>query len=134
MRVAELMTEDPITVTPRATVGEALELMYTHDVRHLPVVRQERLVGMLSDRDLRGLFIPDQDVPGLFDAGRLDLEVSDLMSESPVAVATDADIDDAIEILLENRVGAVPVVHPVDGSLMGILSYTDILREAIGRF
>ena len=133
MRVAELMTADPITISPRATIAEALERMYANDVRHLPVVQHDRLVGMLSDRDLRGLFIPDPDVPGLFDANRLTIEVSDLMSNNPISLPSEADVDDAIEILLEHRVGAVLIVDPLDGTLVGIVSYTDILREAQGR-
>lgn len=133
MRVAELMTEDPITVTPRATVSDALELMVSHDVRHLPVVSHDRLVGMLSDRDLRGLFVPDRDLSGAYDASRLDVEVGDIMSTQALSVTTEQDVDDAIEVLLEHRVGAVAVIHPLDGTLVGIVSYTDILREAQGR-
>ena len=134
MRVAELMTEDPIIITPGATVAEALDRMYSHDVRHLPVVKHGRLVGMLSDRDLRGLFVPDPDVPGLFDANRMAMEVADLMSNNPISLPTEAEVDDAIEIILEHHIGAIPIVDTLDGTLVGIVSYTDILREAQGRF
>ena len=133
MRAADLMTEDPITTTPAATVAEALEQMYANDVRHLPVVAHGRLVGMLSDRDLRGLFVPDSDVAGLFDTTRLTTRVADLMSSNPLSVSAEADIDDVIELLLEHRIGAVPVVNASDDALVGIVSYTDILREAQGR-
>ncbi len=134
MRVAELMTEDPIIIAPGATIAEALDRMYSHDVRHLPVVKHGRLVGMLSDRDLRGLFVPDPDVPGLFDASRMAMAVVDLMSNNPISLPTEADVDDAIEIILEHHIGAIPIVEPLDGTLVGIVSYTDILREAQGRF
>ncbi|TNF25112.1 MAG: CBS domain-containing protein [Deltaproteobacteria bacterium] len=133
MRVADLMTSDLITIAPGATVADALDRMYTHDVRHLPVVRHGRLVGMLSDRDMRGLFIPDPEVPGLFDASRMTITVSDLMSNNPIALPTEADVDDAIEAILENHIGAIPIVDALDGTLVGIVSYTDILREAQGR-
>jgi len=133
MRVAELMTADPISIAPSATVADALDRMYSHDVRHLPVVRHGRLVGMLSDRDMRGLFIPDPEVAGLFDTNRMSMTVSDLMSNNPISLPTEADVDDAIEAMLENNIGAVPIVDPLDGTLVGIVSYTDILREAQGR-
>ncbi len=133
MRVSEIMTDKPIATTPRASIGDALELMYAHDVRHLPVIDDERLVGMISDRDLRGLFVPDAEIEGLFDTSRLEMLVADLMSANPLAVQRDGEIDDVIELLLEHKIGAVPVVNPRDDILVGIVSYTDILRGAIGR-
>jgi len=134
MRVSELMTLDPIFARSNDTVAEALETMYSNDIRHLPVVGHGRLIGIVSDRDLRGLFFPNPEVEGLFDMKRLGLSLADIMSSDPLAVHGETDIDEVIEIMLEHKVGAVPVVDSRDDSLVGIISYVDILREAQGRF
>ena len=58
MLVARRMSRDPISISPEASIQEAIELMKTHSIRHLPVVDgQERLVGWVSDTELRGVFI-----------------------------------------------------------------------------
>lgn len=53
MRIESIMRRQVITASPTTTIGEALQLLRENKIRHLPVVEQERLVGILSDRDLR---------------------------------------------------------------------------------
>jgi acetoin utilization protein AcuB len=127
----DVMTEDPATISLTATVGDAVRLLQTLDVRHLPVVDDEgTLVGMLSDRDLRGLAFPQ--VSGEEYLGEiqtaLEAPVSTLMSSDVVAVEVEDDVSLIIELMLDHKIGAVPVVD-TDDSLVGIVSYVDLLRQ-----
>ena len=126
----DLMTEDPTTVGMNATVQKAIGLLHALDVRHLPVVDEEgTLVGMLSDRDVRGLAFPE--VLGAEYAGTiqtaLDAPVASVMSANVLSVDLEADAAEIIDLMLDQKVGAVPVVD-ADGTLVGIVSYMDILR------
>ena len=128
MRAGTLMTTYPVTVTPEATVAEALDLMRDLDVRHLPVVERGALVGMLSDRDLRHVNLSRL----LTDADALRRElaapVAELMRSDVICVEAETDLSDVIELLLENKIGALPVIQPDTQAVVGIVSYIDVLR------
>lgn len=130
MTARELMTREPAVVDPRATVHEAAELLQALAVRHLPVVDEDgALVGMLSDRDLRALIVPSyegDEFVGDVQTKR-DAAVSTLMSGSVLSIDDEANASEAVEIMLEHKVGAVPVID-ADGTLVGIISYIDVLR------
>lgn len=132
MLARDIMTTSPICVTIRTRLGEAIEVMHENDVRHLPVLDGERLVGILSDRDLRALWDPALDVR-VGDGRVYDRRVSDFMSSDLITVAEEDDIDAIIDAFVDHKIGAVPVVD-ADGTLAGIISYLDILQAARGRF
>ena len=127
----DLMTADPVAVRATDTVRDAVQLFQALEVRHLPVVNAQReLVGMLSDRDLRGLALPvviDHQWVGAIQTA-LESRVATLMSSDPLSVAVDADAAEIVDLMLEQRIGAVPVVD-ADQKLVGIVSYVDVLRE-----
>lgn len=132
MKIVNLMTHDPLTVAPMETVGKADELMAENNIRQIPVVNRRELVGIVTDRDIRSF---------LSDALRTDPEerekalktpVRDIMTSGPVFVSPDDDLQDAIEILIEQKFGAVPVVDEAEG-LVGIVSYVDMLRCFLDR-
>ena len=130
MLVAACMTPDPITVGPDSTIYDAMQMMLERDIRHLPVVDERgELVGMLSDRDLRkfSLSFSEDDAHV---KERLRARVADLANTDLLTVSTEDELKDAIEQMLENKVGALPVVDPVESKLAGILSYVDVLRAA----
>jgi acetoin utilization protein AcuB len=119
MTARELMTESPQVVDATATLQSALEKLHALDVRHLPVVDSDgALVGMLSDRDLRASMF----------ALPLDASVSSIMTSDVIAVDEEADASEVIELMLDNKIGAVPVID-ADETLVGIISYVDILRN-----
>ncbi len=125
---ADLMTANPRTILDTASVAEAIEVLEELDVRHLPVVDSEgNLVGMLSDRDLRPL-ATEQDEEGL--VRRMRTPVVDLMTGGVVSVVFDTDVREIIELMLDHRIGAVPVVDG-EGQIVGIVSYVDILRTLL---
>ena len=130
MRASALMTTHPVTVTTKATIAEALALMRDLDIRHVPVVEQGALVGMLSDRDLAYLDVG----ASLTDVGatRLRRELSTpvvkAMSSDVIYVEPETDVSEIVTLLLEHKIGAVPVVHPDTRAVVGIVSYIDVLR------
>ncbi|MEM7448698.1 MAG: CBS domain-containing protein [Myxococcota bacterium] len=132
MLVRELMTEHPICVEGSASLGEAVDLFMEVPFRHLPVTEEGALVGMLSDRDVRSLIAPrvvDQEALASLKA-RYEQRVSQIMAPDPVTTHPEEDLSTAISMMLEHRVGALPVVDSASGDLLGILSYVDILRAA----
>lgn len=133
MRAAEVMTEDPFWVEPEATAGEAVRKLQEARVRHLPVLEDGVVVGMLSDRDLRSgmsSVLDTVDWPRELSA-YLTEPVRSLMSRPVQSVTPDSDLKDAVSIMLRERVGAVPVVDPESNRLVGIISYFDVL-EVVG--
>ena len=130
MRVADWMTPDPVTIAPGATAGEALALMRQRRIRHLPVVDGGRLVGMLSDRDLRTA-LPSAVVLGELeeDDPAASRPVAEIMTADPLTIPPSQPVEEAARLLTEQRIGAVPVV---DGPrLLGILSADDLLRAFV---
>lgn len=127
MVVSEVMTENPATVDASRSVREVLRELYELDVRHLPVVDNGQLVGIVSDRDMRAVTVP------LLDGGsgdQLDQSISDLMSSDVVSVDPEMDLTEVVDLMIEHRIGAVPVVAPETQDLVGIVSYIDILKAA----
>lgn len=129
MTVGEIMTRSPMTAESTTTVGEALGLLYELDVRHLPVVDEGRLVGMISDRDLRTLLGPSFRL-GVAKTDVLERPIGPLMSSDVRSVDPETELSEAIDIMLDNRVGALAVTSAEDDQLVGIVSYVDILRAA----
>lgn len=122
MVVREWMTTKLATVGKEASIQEALEVMKRGSIRHLPVVDdQARMVGWVTDADLRGVLI----------ASMLeDLTVEDVMVRSPYIVQPEASLEDAAALILEKRIGGLPVIE--DGKLVGVVTVVDILRAFIG--
>lgn len=120
-KVRTLMTSNAMTVQAATTIEEATELCRTTGVRHLPVADGERLVGMLSDRDLRRL--RGEQRPS-------DTPVRDVMTREPVSVAEDQRVSQAARSMLDHRISALPVVR--GERLVGILTLTDLLDHCLG--
>jgi acetoin utilization protein AcuB len=130
MQVQELMTEAPVTIRPTETVRSALLRMEDQEIRHLPVVEGKRLVGVVSDRDLREYRLPimqEIDNPQLVN-DLFDTPVGEVMNAAVVTLDTGETIMTAIDLILEYGVGALPVVDRDQGTLVGIVSYVDVLR------
>jgi acetoin utilization protein AcuB len=130
MTARELMTADPATVSPTATIADAWDLMREMDIRHLPVVDGEIVVGMLSDRDLGSLdvgrLLTEEGAEGL--RRRLARPVIQIMSSDVVAAEPETEVSELIALFLEQKVGAIPVVIPDSRRIVGIVSYIDVLR------
>lgn len=132
MNVSEIMTAAPAAATPDSTVRDVARSMYELDVRHIPIVHDGELQAIVSDRDLRTATLPDLEEatsPGR-QAEILDTPVIELAPSQLFTVSPTDDVLDVIEVMVEQRVGAVPVVETDEGRLVGIVSYVDVLRAA----
>jgi acetoin utilization protein AcuB len=130
MIAEDVMSDNPASIREDATLGEAVEVLLGAEFRHLPVVRGTELVGMISDRDVRSLITPRLfDVAALEELkSRYDDRVAELMSTDVVKVYPATDLGEVIDRMLDEHVGALPVVDADTGALLGIVSYVDVLR------
>ncbi|HWP24497.1 MAG TPA: CBS domain-containing protein [Candidatus Binatia bacterium] len=132
MKVVDVMTTDPLTVEPTETVGQADELMSEHRIRQLPVVQGRSLVGIVTDRDIRS-FLTHTVLADLQARERaLNTPVREIMTTEPLTLAADDPLQDAVEMLIEEKIGGIPVVDPAEG-LVGIVTYVDVLRCFLNR-
>jgi len=128
MKVRELMTGAPITVRPDTPVFDARQIMVKERIRHLLVTENKRLVGIVTDRDIR-LNLPSQATSlSMWEVNYLlaKLTVAQVMTKSVIITGMEQDAADAARLMLEHKIGALPVL---DGSdLVGIVTETDMLR------
>ena len=122
-----VMTADPETILEEASLFDAAAKMAELGVRHLPVVDDLGvLVGMLSDRDIRSsIGDPVDALRGRHEES--ESRVSDVMAPDPLRVGLDAPISEIAEMLVDERIGAVPIVDEGDRPV-GIVSYVDLIR------
>jgi acetoin utilization protein AcuB len=102
------------------------------EIRHVPVVEQGTLVGMVSDRDLRSYLLPrpEQIIRADEARARLAASVEMVMRTDTLTVPPETSVVAIIDLLLQEHIGAVPVVQPASHVLLGIVSYIDVLRVA----
>ena len=118
--VKDLMTSDLTTVAPETSVSEAAERMAREDIGPLPVVENDRLVGIVTDRDLVVRVLAEGRDPR-------STTVREVASEDPVTVSVDDDLVTTLDLLAKHQVRRVPVV---DGDrLVGIVAQADVARE-----
>lgn len=130
MLVRDLMSTETITAPPSLPLPDAARLMQSRGIRRLPVIEGGRLVGIVSDRDLREALPSTLSTLSMWEATtRLaSLTVADIMQRSVLTTTPDADARDAAHTLLEHRVGALPVIDGA-GHVVGLLSVSDVLRD-----
>jgi acetoin utilization protein AcuB len=119
MKVAECMTPEPAYVAPDDTLTAAIALMEAGDFRAVPVIRNGKLVGIISDRDIRKYW---QNPEGT--------KISAVMSENPICIAPDDSVNEAVRTLLATKIGGLPVIK--EDKLVGIITTTDILKAVVG--
>lgn len=124
LRVRDSMTREVITLGPEASASEAWSLCREHRIRHIPVVQDGRLAGMVSDRDLRDVSPSSRDNR---DAATLQwVRVGDMMTRSPITISPFDTIDHAAREMYARKIGCLPVVD--DGELVGIVTSSDMMR------
>ena len=126
MNAFGLLSDHPVTVEPTTRIHEAVDRMESFRIRHLPVLQNRKLVGIVSDRDIllflgqsRGIYLrPDMGPPATL--------VEQIMSAPVRSIAPGLALDEIVEFLIAHRFSALPVL--VNGDLLGIVTKTDILR------
>lgn len=126
--VRDLMSAPPIWISPETTLNEAEALMDTERVRRLPVVDADgRLVGIVSRSDVReGLSASAAHHPLAPDAHEHWLTVADVMSTHVITVSADAPLWQAAELMLEHKIGGLPVME--GNEVVGVVTESDIFK------
>lgn len=117
MDVKKWMVKKLVTIAKNSSIREAIELMKKHSIRHLPVVDGSRLIGLVTQGDLRQAIIPSM---------LEEISLKDIMITNPITVPSDASIDTAAKLIFEHKIGCLPVVSK-GNRLLGIITVTDIL-------
>lgn len=126
--VREIMMSSPVTLTPEDTLDLASDVISLGRIRHIPIMEDGRLVGILTARDLMGAAATEifglkhKQQSALFKS----VLIKDVMKKKVVTVAPETKIKDAAHLMANKKIGCVPVVS--DGTLVGLVTTTDILR------
>jgi CBS domain-containing protein len=119
--VRDAMTEDPRSIGQSASVVEAALLMREEDIGSLPITDDEKLVGMITDRDITTRVVAEAADPKMTSVG-------DVYSRDLISVEPDKDLEEALQLMARHQVRRLPVVE--NGRLVGIVAQADIaLRE-----
>ena len=115
MLVRDRMTKTPVTIEPDDFLNVALQRMKTGGFHRLPVIANGKLVGIVTERDLRA------------HRGYLEhTKVNGIMTENPLTIDGASTLEEAAQIMLQRQIGGLPVIE--DGKLLGIITATDVLR------
>ena len=116
MKVHEWMTRNPVTVSKDEDVRGCMDLMTEHSIRHLPVVEDQKLVGFVTESDLREVSST---------SSTKGASIEDFMVRGPITVTPDTDIEDAAKLIYYHKIGGLPVVD--DEEFVGIITVVDLL-------
>jgi CBS domain-containing protein len=119
MKVADCMTSNPSCLSPDDNLTTAIARMEVGDFRSVPVVVNGELVGIVSDRDIRGYrHEPDT------------TKIGAIMSKNPICISPDDSVNEAVRTILSCKIGGLPVIK--EHNLVGIITTTDILKAVLG--
>jgi acetoin utilization protein AcuB len=125
------MTRQPVTIKPRDTLLRARQLVARREINQLPVVKDKKLVGILTDRDIRDAYPPSV---AMYTGTSIDRYarshfVEEAMTYNLITIAPNARVREAAILLRRNRIGALPVV--IGEKLAGIFTRSDLIRALI---
>lgn len=131
MYVKNRMTANPYTISPDATIAEALELMRSNKVRRLPVVKGEKLVGIVTERELLEVSPSKATTLSIFEINYLlaKTKVSSVMTKDVKSVKPDSLLEEAAVLMRDSGIGGLPVVE--NGKVVGIITETNIFDSFI---
>ena len=116
-----VMTSDPCTIDAGKSVAYAAKMMRDEDVGLAPIVEDDKLVGMLTDRDIAVRVVAEGRNPD-------QVTVSEVASKQVVTIDPQQDLDEALRIMAKHQVRRLPVVEE-DGRLVGVVAQADVARE-----
>ena len=132
--IRDWMTSDPFTIHPQQTVPQAHQMMKKKRIRRLPVVENNELIGIVTYGDIREAQPSNATSLSIYELNYLIslLTIDNVMTPDPITVEADSTIAEAAQIMLEYKVGGLPVLD--DGNLVGIITETDICRVVVAEF
>ncbi len=131
MFVAEWMTRKVFTVAPDSSVSDAVKLMKEKKIKHIPVVKDERLKGIISDRDIKEFSPSKATALDIYELHYLlaKTKVKDLMKTKVFTTTPDTPIEEAAMSMFDNGIGSLPVLQ--GSTVVGIISDRDIFRVLV---
>jgi acetoin utilization protein AcuB len=123
MHVKDWMTRDPVTVTEATPLAEAYRIFHEYEIRHLPVVRGGRLVGIISNRDISRVLLQRLGEGSVDELGT----VGDAMITKVLTASPDEDVATAALRMHDAKIGALPVIDE-QRNVVGILTTQDLLE------
>jgi acetoin utilization protein AcuB len=132
MLVKDWMSSEVITIEENDSMQEALKLLKEHDIRMLPVMKKGKLVGIVTDRDLKKASPSDATTLEVHELLYLltQVEVKEIMTRDPVTVPPDYTVEETAQVLLENKISGAPVMDKT-GKVIGTITQTDLFRVLI---
>ena len=128
MLVGERMSKPVITIPPDMSISDALNLMKKERIRRTPVVKDGKLAGIVSDKDLLNASPSPVTTLSIWEMNYLlsKVTVSEIMSKNVMTVTEDTPIEQAARIMADNKIGGLPVMR--DGHVIGIITETDLFK------
>ncbi|WP_297058072.1 CBS and ACT domain-containing protein [Thermosulfurimonas sp.] len=129
MLVKDWMTEEVIVLDENASIMKASQIMKEHNIRRIPVVRGGKLVGIVSDRDIKEATPSKATALDVHELYYLlsEVRVKDIMTPDPITVRPEDTVEYAAVLMLENRISGLPVVDEA-GHVVGIITQTDVFK------
>jgi acetoin utilization protein AcuB len=130
MLVGSIMTKEVITVAPSSSIGTAIALMREHGFRRLPVVEDDKLIGIVTDRDLRQATNSPLVLREVWYSEFLleAIKVRSCMTPNPMTVAPTTPVAEAARLLRRHKIGGLPVIEvEATGRVVGMVTITDML-------
>ncbi len=132
MLVKHWMGREVITTDVNASMQDAVKLMKEHSISRLPVMKKDKLVGIVTDRDLKRASASDANSLEIHELLFLlsDIKIGEIMTKDPITVPPEYTLEEIAEILLHNKISGVPVVED-NGKVVGIITQTDLFRAMV---
>lgn len=132
MLVHEWMSKEVITIDADETMQRAIGLLKEHNISMLPVMKNEKLVGIITDKDLKHASASDATSLEIHEILYLtgQIKVKDIMTLKPITVTWDFTVEEAAEVLLKNKISGIPVTG-LWGDIVGIITKSDIFKVLI---
>lgn len=128
MLVKERMSKPVIFAAPEMPILEALTLMRREHIRRTPVIREGKLVGIVSDKDILNAGPSDATTLSIWEVNYLvsQIRVKDIMTREVLTVAEDTPIEEAARMMADNKIGGLPVMR--NGRVVGLITETDLFK------
>jgi acetoin utilization protein AcuB len=132
MLVEKWMTRTPVMISDEASLGTAIRLLKEKKIRRLPIMHEGKLAGIVTDRDLKAASPSKATSLDIWELHALieSLKIREIMSTDLITIRPDDTIEKAARIMLEKRIGGLPVVD-AEGNLVGMLTEADVFRALV---
>ncbi|EFR43488.1 CBS domain-containing protein [Streptococcus pseudoporcinus] len=128
MAVKDYMTKEVVTITPNTGVAQAADIMRDQDIRRLPVMEEDRLVGLVTAGTMAEATPSKATSLSIYEMNYLlnKTKIKDIMLKKVITITPDASLEDAIYLMLEHKIGVLPVLD--DNHLCGIITDRDVFK------